>query len=683
MEPAVADDALWVSAYRRVSDKRLPRPLRILGWQVLHAALQVGGQRVYAARSRQDLIGCCCRQPMCAPPQQQQQQQQMQQPQQGQVGAHQPQAQQQLQQAAPQVQQQVQQEQRGHQEHQPMQPAQQDQQLQPALQPYQQVQLGAVATQVQQQGQQVHQVQQAQQQVMQEPQSPQALQAQQQQVQHEPQAQQQDQQVLQSIQGQLEQLTRLPPEELAERDSLLALSASLAMLGPGEQRRAGWRDLAQRLGAMYDRGRMRRLARELRRLREQGSSVSELVPPAERREWDDILATLDALSQQQADDVWLGSLQDVFRRLCELVARLAGQQSEAVPEGLQDALRELRELQVRLEGLQAQHAQQDQQAHQGQQAQQVQQVQQGQQPQQAPQGQQPPQAPQGQQALQALHTQQVQQGQSAQLAQHARVVQQAQQAHQDQQLRQAHPGQRPEQAQQGQRPQQPQHGQQPQQALRSQQAQQAQQDQLRQQAHHGQQPQQAHQERQAQQTLLDQQPQQAHPGQQSQQVRQGQYELESLSHLFVRCPSIRPAWVWFAGVWDRVQPGSGVDCSDIRVVLLDDSSVFSPPRELQHLWTHLRLLMLESIWVVRCAAQGQPYTAQQVIFRFVAALQQQLKQDWARTQGDIRVNSGVPLSWLRGRNPTLPMEKFTAKWRTAGVLYTVSDEGVLRVCLPL
>lgn len=124
-----------------------------------------------------------------------------------------------------------------------------------------------------------------------------------------------------------------------------------------------------------------------------------------------------------------------------------------------------------------------------------------------------------------------------------------------------------------------------------------------------------------------------------------------------------------------------MDCSDIRVVLLDDSSVFSPPRELQHLWTHLRLLMLESIWVVRCAAQGQPYTAQQVIFRFVAALQQQLKQDWARTQGDIRVNSGVPLSWLRGRNPTMPMEKFTAKWRTAGVLYTVSDEGVLRVCL--
>ncbi len=130
-----------------------------------------------------------------------------------------------------------------------------------------------------------------------------------------------------------------------------------------------------------------------------------------------------------------------------------------------------------------------------------------------------------------------------------------------------------------------------------------------------------------------------------------------------------------------MQPGAGVDCSDVRVVLLDDSSGWHPPAELLHLWTHLRLLMLESIWVVRSAAQGQPYTADQIIHRFLAALQQQLKQDWARTQGDIRANSGVPLSWLRGRNPELPLEKFTAKWRQQGVLYTVDDGGTLRLCL--
>jgi len=35
-----------------------------------------------------------------------------------------------------------------------------------------------------------------------------------------------------------------------------------------------------------------------------------------------------------------------------------------------------------------------------------------------------------------------------------------------------------------------------------------------------------------------------------------------------------------------------------------------------------------------------------VVCRFIAALHQQLKQDWARTRGDIRLNSGVPLSFF-------------------------------------
>ena len=55
----------------------------------------------------------------------------------------------------------------------------------------------------------------------------------------------------------------------------------------------------------------------------------------------------------------------------------------------------------------------------------------------------------------------------------------------------------------------------------------------------------------------------------------------------------------------------------------------------------MRLLMLESIWSVRCRSNGKPYASRQVISRFLAALQQQLKHDWARTQGDIRINSGA------------------------------------------
>jgi hypothetical protein len=162
-------------------------------------------------------------------------------------------------------------------------------------------------------------------------------------------------------------------------------------------------------------------------------------------------------------------------------------------------------------------------------------------------------------------------------------------------------------------------------------------------------------------------------GMQQQQPGPDSYQLESLSHLFVQCPVAVAVWASFAGVWQRVQPGAAVDFSSVRIVLLDDSTVWQPPPALQQLWTYMRLLMLESFWVVRCASEGRPYSSAAVIHRFRAALQQQLTQDWLRSQGDIRLNSGVPLSWLRGRNPVLSPERFDAKWQQQGLLYVVAD----------
>jgi hypothetical protein len=126
-----------------------------------------------------------------------------------------------------------------------------------------------------------------------------------------------------------------------------------------------------------------------------------------------------------------------------------------------------------------------------------------------------------------------------------------------------------------------------------------------------------------------------------------------------------------------------VDCGDFRTLLLDDGAVWRPPKPLQQLWTHLRLLMLESIWTIRCVAEGRPYSSGRIVARFWGALQQQLKHDWARTQGDIRVDSGVPMSWLRGRSPELSPAKFLAKWQPAGTLYSVGGDGVIRLSLPL
>jgi hypothetical protein len=166
------------------------------------------------------------------------------------------------------------------------------------------------------------------------------------------------------------------------------------------------------------------------------------------------------------------------------------------------------------------------------------------------------------------------------------------------------------------------------------------------------------------------------------QLAVGGHQLETLSHMFVQCPVAAAAWVWFAGMWRRVQLGAVVDVSNARILLLDDYTAFCPPLPLQRLWTYLRLLMLESIWRVRCKSDGQPYNSDSIISRFLAALQQQLKQDWARTQGDICVNSGVPLDWLKGCNPRLSQRQFVAKWRQPGALYVLVDGEGPRVCVP-
>jgi hypothetical protein len=116
-------------------------------------------------------------------------------------------------------------------------------------------------------------------------------------------------------------------------------------------------------------------------------------------------------------------------------------------------------------------------------------------------------------------------------------------------------------------------------------------------------------------------------------------------------------------------------------VLLDDGSVWQPPKELQQLWTHLRLLMLESIWSVRCGSSGRPYSSTQVVSRFLSVLRQQIQQDWVRTSGDIRIDSGVPLSWLRGRSPVLSIMRFVSKWGVAGGGVYVVVDGDLQVTL--
>lgn len=150
--------------------------------------------------------------------------------------------------------------------------------------------------------------------------------------------------------------------------------------------------------------------------------------------------------------------------------------------------------------------------------------------------------------------------------------------------------------------------------------------------------------------------------------------VESLQHLFLVCPASRGSMRWLVGLWGLLDPSAPAlpEESWPQVLLADDAGVWQPSDGLRPMWTLLRVTMLQSVWRVRCAQRGQPG---QLVFRRVAVLGAFVREvrslvlrDWARVQGDVRAQAGVPLSWLRGRQPAMELAEFQQVWCAQGVI---------------
>lgn len=157
----------------------------------------------------------------------------------------------------------------------------------------------------------------------------------------------------------------------------------------------------------------------------------------------------------------------------------------------------------------------------------------------------------------------------------------------------------------------------------------------------------------------------------------GQLRVASLAHVLLECPAAAEAWAWFAQLWQRLQPQGQQPPITARVILMDDDSVWRPPQRLRRLWTRLRLGMLQALWQRR--GQGAELevraAADAAVHHFRAKLRRQIRMDWRRCEGDVRLASGVPLSWLAGRQPVLSPEEFRARWCAGGVLAGLTPAG--------
>ena len=159
--------------------------------------------------------------------------------------------------------------------------------------------------------------------------------------------------------------------------------------------------------------------------------------------------------------------------------------------------------------------------------------------------------------------------------------------------------------------------------------------------------------------------------------------LQTLSHVLLECPVAQEVWDWFLSVWCRIDPTS-IAVASQQLLLLDEVSAEVVAVDLQPLWTHLRLLLLESLWVCRgdLAHNNAAQPAAAIKQRFVAVLKQHVSNDWQRTLQDIRWNAGVPASWFRGRSPELDIVDFDLMWCVHSVIATWgpdAETGVARL----
>ena len=153
-----------------------------------------------------------------------------------------------------------------------------------------------------------------------------------------------------------------------------------------------------------------------------------------------------------------------------------------------------------------------------------------------------------------------------------------------------------------------------------------------------------------------------------------QSPLETYTHLFWDCPTVRPAVVWLWRLWELIA-GQPPPLEPV-VLLAGDNRVWSPATEpLQLLWLRLRVTVLHAIWQARTDRQssGAAFTAAAVIAAARASLRTAINADFLLATEDLPRSSGLGWCWFRGSQPP-SLRQFKALWCHNNVLANVQGD---------
>ncbi|BDA40487.1 hypothetical protein COCOBI_01-1400 [Coccomyxa sp. Obi] len=161
-------------------------------------------------------------------------------------------------------------------------------------------------------------------------------------------------------------------------------------------------------------------------------------------------------------------------------------------------------------------------------------------------------------------------------------------------------------------------------------------------------------------------------------------EEATLTHVFITCPLAASIWGWFAATWAAVT-GEDPPPLSADLFLADDQRQWQPASRLTPLWHRLRLATICQLWASYQRTRHQTGAAESagvVAARLLSSCRKAILGDWRLATVNVRTTSGVLSDWLRGCDPKLTREEFTARWCHRNVLCAVGEGPDAQLSIP-
>ena len=151
---------------------------------------------------------------------------------------------------------------------------------------------------------------------------------------------------------------------------------------------------------------------------------------------------------------------------------------------------------------------------------------------------------------------------------------------------------------------------------------------------------------------------------------------DSLTHVFVACPTYAAARQWLCSLWSAIAEGPGPPMSDVALLLGDCPlawPAYPSSPGLRLLWTALRLSWLHALWCVHVDPDPAVHTSSAVVQRVVLELQRLMWAQFRMAALPDEVLAGLPQRVITAQLRPAKLAALSATWAHGGVLCRLEE----------